>query len=211
MPTSHEYEFATLVRFLKALADETRLRMLGMLAARERSVEELAAMLDLKAPTISHHLARLRELGLVEMRVEGNTHVYQLNGETLRALNRDLFAPERIAALASGGAEAVAHAEGAWERKVLRDFLEGERLKEIPASRKKRAVILTWLAGRFEPGRAYTEAEVNALLRRSHEDAATLRRELIGERLLRREAGVYWRAPAAESEDGAGGGTGGPP
>lgn len=182
-------DFTVLVRFLKALADETRLRMLGLLAARERSVEELAALLDLKAPTVSHHLTRLKELQLVEMRAEGNTHIYSLNGETLRTLNRDLFTPEHMASLAADTAE------DAWERKVLRDFFEGERLKEIPASRKKRSVILRWLAGRFAQDQSYTEAEVNEILRRHHEDTASLRRELIGEKLMRRDAGTYWRMP----------------
>jgi hypothetical protein len=180
-------EFAVLVRFLKALADETRLRMLGLLATRERSVEELAALLNLKAPTVSHHLAKLKDLRLVEMRTEGNTHIYLLNAETLRALNRDLFTPERMASLAADTSE------DAWERKVLRDFFEGERLKEIPASRKKRSVILRWLARRFEPGRTYREAEVKEILQRYHEDDASLRREMIGEKLLRREGATYWR------------------
>src|SRR5215472_1474109 len=139
-------ELSLLVRLLKALADETRLRLLGLLAARERSVEELTALLDLKAPTVSHHLAMLKELHLVEMRAEGNTHLYALNSETLRSLNRDLFTPERMASFVADTAE------DAWERKVLRDFVVGERLKEIPASRKKRSVILRWLVGRFDVG-----------------------------------------------------------
>jgi DNA-binding transcriptional ArsR family regulator len=180
-------DFSVLVRFLKALADKTRLRMLGLLAARERSVEELAALLDLKAPTVSHHLAKLKDMRLVEMRAEGNTHLYSLNGDTLRTLNRDLFTPERMATLAADSAE------DAWERKILRDFFAGEQLKEIPASRKKRSVILRWLAGRFEVGRTYTEADVNEVLKRHHEDTAWLRRELIGGRLLHRGAAVYWR------------------
>jgi hypothetical protein len=182
-------EFSLLVRFLKALADETRLRLLGLLASRERSVDELAALLQLKAPTVSHHLAKLKDLHLVEMRADGNTHLYSLNGDTLRALNRDLFTPERMASLA------VDTVEDAWERKVLRDFFEGERLKEIPASRKKRVVILRWLAGRFEPGRTYPEAEVNALIKRYHDDTAALRRGMIDERLMFREHSTYWRTP----------------
>jgi hypothetical protein len=180
-------DLSVLVRLLKALADETRLRLLGLLAARERSVEELTALLDLKAPTVSHHLAMLKELHLVEMRAEGNTHLYSLHSETLRSLNRDLFTPERMASFVADTAE------DAWDRKVLRDFFVGERLKEIPASRKKRSVILRWLAGRFEPTRSYAEAEVNEILKQHHEDAASLRRELIGEKLMRREGGVYWR------------------
>lgn len=176
-----------LVRSFKVLADESRLRILGLVAERERSVEELGTLLALKGPTVSHHLARLRELGLVRMRAEGNTHLYALDGEALRALGRRWPTAERLASLADD-------AEGeAWERKVLRDFFEGERLKEIPASRKKREVVLRWLAARFTPGVRYPEKAVNTVLGASHPDFATLRRELIGADLLRREAGVYWR------------------
>lgn len=181
----------TLVRVFKALADETRLRMLGLLASSERSVEELAALLGLRPPTVSHHLARLQQLDLVEMRAEGNTHLYSLRGQTLRDLKRRLPGPREMAAL-SGTLET-----DVWERKVLRDFSEGGRLKEIPSMRKKRRVILRWLASQFDEGRAYSEAEVNERIQRYHEDSATLRRELIGEKLLARENGMYWRLPGA--------------
>jgi hypothetical protein len=180
-------ELQQLVRFYKALADESRLRIVGILAGRECSVEELAAMLRLKEPTVSHHLAKLKELGLVRMRADGTTHLYRLGGDALRAMNRELLTPETVAVL-------VDDVEGtAWERKVLRDFFDGERLKEIPASRKKRQVVLTWLAMQFEPERPYPEAEVNAVLKRHHPDAATLRRELVGYHLLERAHGAYRR------------------
>jgi DNA-binding transcriptional ArsR family regulator len=177
------------LRFFKSLADESRLRIVGILAGRECSVEELAAMLDLKAPTVSHHLNKLKELGLVRMRAEGTTHVYSLDVETLRALSKDVLTPEKMVSL-------VDDVEGAaWQRKVLKDFFDGQRLKEIPASRKKREVILRWLAGQFEPGVHYTEREVNEIIKRHHPDAATLRRELVANTpsLMRRERGVYWR------------------
>jgi hypothetical protein len=83
----------------------------------------------------------------------------------------------------------------AYERKVLKDFFEGTRLKEIPASRKKRSVILKWLANQFDPGVHYSEVQVNEILQRYHPDSATLRREMIGEHLLQREKGFYWRMP----------------
>ncbi|MGN6813876.1 MAG: metalloregulator ArsR/SmtB family transcription factor [Thermomicrobiales bacterium] len=180
-------ELQTLLQFFKVLADESRLKIIGILAGRECSVEELAALLDLRAPTVSHHLAKLKALGLVRMRAEGTTHVYALDVEALRAANKNVLTRERLVSLVSddGGTE--------WEQKVLRDFFEGERLKEIPANRRKREVILAWLANHFTPGRRYPEAEVNEIIKCYHPDAATLRRELIGHQLLARERGVYWR------------------
>jgi DNA-binding transcriptional ArsR family regulator len=122
----------TLLRYLKTLADQTRLRLIGLLAAQKRSVEELATLLELKPSTVSWHLGKLKELDLVEMRAEGTTHVYRLNGRGLGRINRLLGSPERVALWAED-------VEGdAWERKVLGDFLEYGHLKEIPAYRKKR-------------------------------------------------------------------------
>lgn len=186
-------DLQTLLRFFKALADESRLRILALLSQRECSVEELAEALQLKSPTVSHHLAKLKELGLVSMRPEGNIHLYALNLEALQHLSKDLLTKENMETL-------VEDVEtDAWDRKVLRDFLVGERLKEIPASRKKREVILRWLVGHFAHGSRYPESEVNRMLQRHHEDFATLRRELIGMRLMAREHGVYWRLDAEEA------------
>ncbi len=187
----NEDTLATLLLFFRALADETRLRMIGLLTTQERSVEELAAALDLRMPTISHHLAKLKEAGLVTMRREGNTHYYALDSVSLHARSREMLTPATTLALADDTSG------DAWERKVLHDFFVGERLKEIPASRKKRAVILRWLARQFTSREGYTEAQVNDILGRFHADVATLRREMVGAQLISREGGIYHVAPPA--------------
>jgi hypothetical protein len=160
-----------LIQLLKALADESRIRILGILADRDASVDELSAYLGLKAPTISHHLTRLRELDLVSMRAEGTVHFYRFNPEALSQLNR-LLQPDRLAAMATAESEA-------WEQKVLNDFLIGEQLKEIPASRKKRLVILKWLADKFDWDVHYPESDINEVIKHHHPDFATIRREFI--------------------------------
>ena len=180
------------LHLFKVLADASRLRMLGALASRERSVDELATMLGLKPPTVSHHLAKLRELGLVSMRADGNSHFYRLDEAALQSLSREVLSMERVSSFG-------ASLEGeAWETKVLRDFFDGDRLKEIPASRKKRDVVLKQLATAFKPGRSYKETEVNQVLLRHHPDPATLRRELVGVGLLERQHSVYRRPPGDE-------------
>lgn len=189
-------ELERLLRYLKALADQTRLRLLGLLATQERSVEELATLLDLRAPTVSHHLAKLKELELVEMRAEGNTHLYRLNGKGLGQMNRLLATPENISILARDE-------EGdAWENKVLRDFFENGRLKTIPAQQRKKLVILKWLASQFAWGRTYSEKEVNTILGAYHPDTASLRRYLISFRFMERERGQYWRTQPEAISDG---------
>jgi len=182
-------DLSPLLAFFKAMANESRLRIVGLLAQQERTVQELAEILRLKEPTVSHHLAVLKALGLVEVRPQGVMRWHALKPGALAQMNRRLLDQEP-AAMAP---------EANWEERVFAAFVDAEgRLKSIPASRRKRWVILKWLANRFEPGRRYPEAEVNEVLQRRHWDSATLRRELIGHRMMAREAGVYWRLPEAE-------------
>ena len=184
-------DLQTQVQFLKALANESRLKLLGLLAGQERSVKELAEQLNLKEPTVSHHLARLQELGLVRMRPEGTTHRYQLQAATLHRLSRDLFTPTQVASIA----DAV---EGeSWERKILRTYFDGDTLTRIPSTRKKRDVVLKWLVNRFDVGVRYPEAVVNETIKRHHPDTATLRREFIMTGMMERQKGVYWRTEGA--------------
>jgi predicted transcriptional regulator len=180
-------EFISVLSFFKALSDESRLKIVGVLASKERSVEELASLLELRAPTVSHHLARLKDVGLVAMRSEGTTHLYRLNIKELRSLSKQVLAMDTIVTMAD------TVPTDTWERKIVTDFFEGQRLKEIPASRKKREVVLKWLCERFARGVQYKEKEVNEIIFRHHPDFATLRRELIGAGLLKRENSIYWR------------------
>jgi hypothetical protein len=80
-----------------------------------------------------------------------------------------------------------------FEARVFAAFVRGGRLTQLPAKRKKRLVVLRWLADHFRPAERYPEATVNEILRRYHEDVATLRRSLIDEELMQRNAGLYWR------------------
>lgn len=189
-----QQDFPILLARLRALGDQSRLSLIGILSRGERPVDELAELLQLKAPTVSHHLSVLREAGLVRVRPQGNSRFYRLDRKRLTEIARTLRSPATLAELTEG-----AELES-WERRVLSNFFEGERLKEIPAARKKRDVILRRLVTRFDAGREYPELEVNAILKEHHEDCATLRRELIGARLLTRSRGIYRRpAPAAST------------
>lgn len=189
-----EEERASALRLLKALADETRLRILGLLAQHgELNVSDLAHFLGLRDPTVSHHLAALRDTGLVSVREEGTAHFYAFRPDELRAQNRTFLAPERVSAFADASSLEGMGTVEEYDRKVLRDFLDGPVLRQIPAVRRKRQVILRYLLQDFEPGRTYPEAEVNLRLKAHHPDCATLRREFVAAGLMAREHGLYWR------------------
>jgi excisionase family DNA binding protein len=86
------------------------------------------------------------------------------------------------------------------EMRVVENFFSADgRLRAIPAQRSKRTIVLERLAAEFEPARIYTEREVNAILRRFHDDVATIRRELIAtKKLVRTKNGLYKRSAAIE-------------
>lgn len=183
----------TLLEFFKAMAHESRLRMIGLLAQREYAVQELAAALDLKEPTVSHHLAILKSQGLVTARAEGTTRWHTLDRAALERLSqRVLQTPdEKLARTRPKAPED-------YDTKVLRGFVRPDgTLTQMPASRKKRGAVLRWLMRDFAEGRKYSEAEVNEAIQRHHWDSATLRRELIGHAMMAREGAVYWRLPEA--------------
>ena len=86
--------------------------------------------------------------------------------------------------------EAYDAARAEQERLVGRLFTGG-RIERVPAKRKVRAAVLLEVLSRFEPGRDYSEPEVNEVLRAVHEDFAYLRRELVNYHYLEREDGRY--------------------
>jgi hypothetical protein len=171
-----------LLAFFKALADANRLKIIGVLAQRESTVEQLAAMLDLRPSTVSHHLSKLGEVGLVSARSESYYNVYRLETGTLEDASRRLLAVERIA-------EAAADVDAdAYDREVLANYLLPDgRLKQIPTQRKKLEVILHYLLREFDPQAEYTEKQVNEIIGRYHEDIAGLRRDLVDSKLLARD------------------------
>ncbi len=179
-----------LLAFFKALADANRLKIVGLLARQSYSVEQLAALLELSPSTVSHHLSRLSQTGLVSARAEGYYSVYQLETQVLESLARRLLATEDLSSVAADVDL------DSYDHKVVANFTTPDgRIKTFPAQHKKFQAILRYVVQAFEPGQRYTEKQVNDILSRYHEDTATLRRELVDERLMAREGGgrSYWR------------------
>ena len=179
-----------LVTFFKALSDANRLKIIGLLAQQPYSVEELAVLLDLKASTVSHHLSKLSQIGLVSAKADSYYNVYQLDEKALEEKSRNIFSHENLAA-------SVADVDAdAYDNKVVKDFVRKDgSLKTIPAQRKKLEAVLRYVVKAFEVNKRYSEKKVNVILSGYHEDTASLRRELVGYGLMKREGGggEYWR------------------
>ena len=184
-------KFDDSLAFFRALGDQTRLKIVSLLMDGEQNVGDLATLLDLKEPTISHHLSKLRPTGIVSLRFDGNQRFYSLNTSTLRnmgqsIINMDAFRFDLEAA----------ESDYAWldeldmddfARKTLRHCTENQRLTHIPRKRAKLIVVLEWLVTFFEQDRIYTEREINDILKQRYEDYVSLRRDLVDMKYLRRD------------------------
>jgi len=179
-----------LLSFFKALSDANRLRIVALLSDQDLTVGELAEMLDLSSATVSHHLAKLSDVGLVSARAEGYYNVYQLDLDALHEMAKRILSEETLSSVAADVDV------DAYDRKVLETFMSSDgRLLQFPAQQKKEEAVLRYVARAFEPGRRYPEREVNEILSQFHEDTARLRRNLVVFGFMDREGGGgdYWR------------------
>ena len=71
-----------------ALADDTRRRILDLLADGEQSAGQLSGRFSISRPAISRHLRTLRDAGLVHCRAEAQWRIYSLNADALREADR---------------------------------------------------------------------------------------------------------------------------
>ena len=185
-----EESFETLLAFFKALADANRLKLIGLLAQKESSVEELAVILEINPSTVSHHLAKLAEIKLVSARAEGYYNIYHLETDNLESMARQLLSKETLPAVAKD------LDRKAYDRKILKDYLrENGSIKQLPTNWRKLNVILRYLLEHFEFGKIYTEKQVNGIIGGFYADISGLRRDLISAGYMDRErdGSAYWR------------------
>lgn len=171
----------------KCLADRSRLQILKSLALEDMYVERLAERLGLTPPTISFHLKKLSDAGAVKS--------YKTQYYTMYALEKNVFMTSILDLIQekSDDADLQQQRDEAYRQKVLDTFFEYGKLKSIPTQKKKERIVLEEMVKTFETGRQYTEREVNIILADFHDDFCTLRRDMIGEKLLARDHQIYWR------------------
>jgi len=191
--TSYEENLEARAGLFKALGHPTRLLILNLIKMKPRHGEELAEILNLKAATISHHLAKLTEVGLLKSKKDQYYQTYSLEGDMLnKNLNDLVHLPQE------GMTKGVE--EDAFQKKVLRSFFKHGRLTQIPAQNKKKLIILEKLVEEFEPDKEYSEREVNQTLLEFNDDVAYLRRMMIENKLMARDKGMYWRIDNGEKK-----------
>ncbi len=182
------------VTLFKALGDESRLAILRILLDGESYVELIASRLALSSATVCHHLKKMEAAGLVQCHRTQFYQIYSVRREILGASLIQLIgtvpAPDDDTEYRSG---------------VIENFFELGKLKNLPAQRKKRDIVLQYMLDQLPPKDSYTEKEINAHIGNYHPDYCTIRREMIACGLLRRSHASgeerYSKA-AADGSDG---------
>jgi hypothetical protein len=175
------------------LANAHHRRVLAALELGATTAAEVADRTGLSTRDTVAALQRLDASGLVEQGPDGTLAVAV---DRLQATAREAAAHDRPRADEHGDAPPD-------QARILRTFLRDGRLLQIPAVRSKRLVVLEHLAQEFEPGRHYSERQVNLVLGRFHADTAALRRYLVDEGFLDRDMGWYWRSGGRIDDDAA--------
>lgn len=174
------------IKLFKCLADKSRLQILKSLAIEDMYVERLAERLGITASTVSFHLKKLTEAETVTS--------YKSQYYMMYSLRRDIFDTTILKIIQEESDEAALQAQrdANYRQRVIDAFFEYGKLKSIPTQRKKERIILEEIAKSFERGRIYTEREVNEIIGTFHDDFCTIRRDMIGEKLMERANGDYW-------------------
>lgn len=176
-----------LVNYHKAVGDPTRIRIISLLKKGPLHGQAIAYKLGLQPSTITHHISKLRDIGLVYQRRQGNIIYFYLDSERLEYNSK---------AILNIGEESIENQDSKINDKdklsIVKNFVNSDgTLKQIPSQRKKKNVILAYLIRDLHQGKTYKEKDLNEYIKNYHEDYATIRRELIMQHFMYRQNGEY--------------------
>ena len=166
MPESYKNNDA--LEILKVLADESRLKIIGILLKKDSYSEYLAYKLNLSTPTVTYHMNKLKKAGIVKATKIQHYIIYSLNYDIMNMSIETLIK-----------SATTVDDTRTYEEKVIESFFEYGKLKQIPAQQKKREIVMTYIASNFELNKIYSELEVVAALLKIHDDYITIKRDLI--------------------------------
>jgi len=173
------------IEIIKALSDNSRLRLLNSLIERPYYVEELAHRLNLAPSTVSFHLKKLEAAGLVKPTKEQYYIIYKIDDELFGLTLKELIHFDNIEKFLEDGRT------DNYRRKVVKTFFKNGRLVRLPVQRKKQLIVLEEFACKFKPGKMYTEDNVNQIIKQSYDDYCTIRRLLIEVKKMKRDKQIY--------------------
>ena len=176
------------IRIFICLSDASRLNIVSLLKNGEAYGELLAEQLDLSASTLSFHMKKLEEAGLVKSRKDQYYTVYSLDPSL-----SDMPLSELMFDNSETEFDAARQREDEYRKRALDSFFDGEKLRSIPVQRKKKLIVLQKIAESFIIGQIYGEAELSEIISRVYPDYCTIRKDMISEGIFARDCGEYVR------------------
>lgn len=199
-----------LMQFFKTFIDVERLKVVGVLAQTPATVQQLSDRLNMPGYEVIRHVEQLRATGVIRQSNDANgADIFELIPETLEDMARRQFARAREQAPVFADRRQLPPDFTEEERKILFTFTRptGEIMR-ISTQKKKQDVLVRYarynVLKALEPGKQYTEKEINAIIKQYHPDAAFFRRTFVDTGYLARYAdgSAYWlpeNLPAAEA------------
>ncbi|MDD6035544.1 MAG: metalloregulator ArsR/SmtB family transcription factor [Lachnospiraceae bacterium] len=173
------------IALFKCLADKSRIQILKSLVTEDMYVERLAERIGITPATVSFHLKKLEDVGAVKSQRDQYYTMYSINPEIFNVTILDILKEESEELALQKERDEI------YRKKVIDSFFRYGKLKSIPSQRKKERIVLEEIAKAFEPGREYTEKEINLLIADFHDDFCTIRRDMISEGILTRDKMMY--------------------
>jgi len=194
------------ISMMRAIADESRLAMLRIMAQQAKTVTEMAQELDLPEAVIAQYVTQLHANGFLRLQMIGNQRLYSFQSQPIKTLQAYIG---KLGEPLTQSEKPVS--DNAWiealdcspdDKKILVAYTFNGKLTDFPVKDKQWSVILRWLASKFEVGVRYTEKQVNAIITEINPDYATLRRTLVEFGFMSRErgGGEYWLTPKDEPQ-----------
>lgn len=188
-------KFKEITSLLKALGDSSRLTILSTLTEKPHYAEELTQKLGLAASTVSFHLKKLEEAGLI---IKNKTQYYsefRLNDEVFQQKLIDLISAN------NPGKQLQDKRIKAYRVQVIKAFVERNKVQKLPVQQKKRIIILEWILDKIDQSKDYTETEISEEIKKYHEDYCTVRRELVDYGYMDRKNNCYYIKKYEKNED----------
>lgn len=173
------------LEIIKSLSDTSRLRVLNTLLEKPHYVEELAQKLNLADSTVSFHLKKLENAGLVYKTKEQYYIVYHICNDVFNISLKELISFNNLEKYVQD--ERI----NKYKEKVIKTFFHNGKLKQLPVQRKKRMIVLNEFFKKFKPDYEYSEKEVDTFINEHYEDHCLIRRLLIEEGMMMRNNQIY--------------------
>ena len=174
-----------ITEIFKALGDRSRLLVVRSLIDKPQYLEELAERLNLAVSTVSFHLKKLENAGLIWKEKQQYYTIFSIKN---KLFNKTL---EEMMNFEIDEKQEQENRIQQYKEKVLKSFMKDGKIRQIPAQKQKRWIVFEQILNEFEFGKEYSEQEVNEIIQKFHEDYCMIRRTFSGEKVMTRENSIY--------------------